>query len=238
MIDNTPSVPSDVLQRAANAQFELMLREKEQREQEEGFSSDDDERRQAGARLAPKSFLNDPFMLLDQLGLNYRTTPSTLTFETLRMMTEKNVIVSAVIQTRIMQMYAACQQQRNKYSVGFQVSHLDPTKRLNTEEKSVANYIIKFILNCGETHPYGRDTFDTYIKKTVRDRLTYDQTATEVVNKYNGKPYEFTHVPADTVRLRRLPLRSGRPQRRSGVAPLATCRSSMASSSTTTPKTR
>lgn len=202
-------VSPQVIEKAANAQFELMLREKEQREQDESSSDGTYERT---GRLAPKSFLNDPFMLLDQLGLNYRTAPSSLTYETLRLMTEKNVIVASVIQTRIMQMYSACQQQRNKYSVGFTVSHLDPSRRLNSEEKNIVSYIIRFILNCGEGRPYGRDSFDTYIKKTVRDRLTYDQTATEVVNKFNGKPHEFVHVPADTVRLRRLPLRVGRPQ--------------------------
>lgn len=205
-------VPAIVVNKAMEAQLALLMQERDHRQAELDASGESEDSLEQTGKMAPKSFLNDPFILLDQMGLNYRSMPSSLTFETLRQITERNVIVAAVVQTRIMQVYSACQPQRNKYSVGFVVEHVDPTRRLTPEEKSEVAYINRFLLNCGEGRPYGRDTFDTFIKKTVRDRLTYDQTAAEIVGKFSGKPHEFTHVPADTIRLRRMASRWGRPQ--------------------------
>jgi len=64
-----------------------------------------------------------------------------------------------------------------------------------------------FISNCGEPgreNPFTRmkrPKFEYFLKQIVRDTLTYDQIAAEIVPRNNGIPFEFRAVDAATIRL-------------------------------------
>lgn len=159
----------------------------------------------------PKSWFTDPFALLDSLGLGYKSSPSSLSYDTLRQMSEKNTVVSAIIQTRVHQVASFTKPQPNKYSIGFRVRHVDEHKRLTPSDLERVKYLETFLKNCGEDPSPDRDNLTAYVKKLVRDRLTYDQIATEKVNRYNGKPHSFYAVAGNTIRLASVRNRKGAP---------------------------
>lgn len=149
----------------------------------------------------PKSWFNDPYALLDSMGLGYRASPSSLSYETLKQMSEKNVVIAAILQTRLNQVAAFCQPQRNKYSIGFKVQHRDPKHKLSPSEKDYVKHLERFVLNMGNDRDTERDTFETWTRKVIRDRLVYDQLCSEKILRRNGKPHSVYAVPADTIRL-------------------------------------
>lgn len=203
------SVDPSIVAKAMDASIEQQLREKRLRDMDE---ESDSIVVGGGSKmsLTPKSFFQDPATILDQMGLNYRSVPTTMTYETCRQITEKNVVISAAIMTRLAQAYTFTVPQRNAYSVGFKISHMDPTRKLSKSEKDLVMKMTHTILNCGEGNPYGRDPFDTFTKKVLRDRLTYDQMNWECVSNFNGTPRSIHHVPAETIRLRRTPVKQDR----------------------------
>jgi hypothetical protein len=159
----------------------------------------------------PKTWFTDPFALLDSLGFGYKSSPSSLSYETLKQMAEQNVIVAAIIQTRVHQVSSFTQPQRNKYSVGFKIKHKDEFRRLTEGERRFMRELEDFVRRCGVDKNPDRDKFDTYCKKLVRDRLVYDQMTTEVTGRINGKPHSFFSVPASTFRLASPKKRKGTP---------------------------
>lgn len=156
---------------------------------------------QPSGSWVPKSWFTDPFALLDSLGLGYKASPSSLSYDTLKSMSENNVIIAAILLTRVHQVASFCRPQRNKYSIGFKISHRDESKKLSSEDMATIKHIENFLLYTGNEYSEDRDDFETFVKKVVRDRLTYDQMCSEIVYKYSGKPYEFHAVPGATIRL-------------------------------------
>lgn len=154
----------------------------------------------AGYKL-PKSWFNDPFALLDSMGLGYKASPSTLSYETLRAMSEKNVVVSSIIQTRINQVASFTRPQRNKFGVGFRIFPRNRRRKIHESEWEYIEKLENFVLNMGVDRNPDRDSFETFTKKVIRDRLRYDQVNAEKVLRRNGKPHSVIAVPADTIRL-------------------------------------
>lgn len=159
----------------------------------------------------PKSWFNDPYAMLDSMGLGYRSSPSGLSYETLKQMSEKNVIIAAILQTRLNQVASFCQPQRNKYSIGFKVQHRDPSHKLSKSEKEYVKKLERFVLNMGMERDPERDSFEMWTRKVVRDRLVYDQLTSEKVLRNNGKPHSIFAVPADTIRIAAPRNRKGSP---------------------------
>lgn len=161
----------------------------------------------------PKAWFTDPFALLDSLGMGYRAHPSMLTYDTLRIVSERDTVVAAIIATRVNQVAAFCRPQENKYSVGFVVRPRgkDKKRRLTASEKDRVEEITYFFLNTGRDYNLGRDSFEQFMRKLVRDRLTYDQATFEKVKTLGGQMHSFHAVPADTVRIAHPKIPKGTP---------------------------
>lgn len=150
----------------------------------------------------PKSWFADPFALLDSVGMGYRNAPTYLTYDTLRQVSERDTYVAPIILTRQDQVAAFAYPQRNKYSVGFviQPRYGDKKRELTRGEQDRVRYLTAFMLNTGREYNLGRDDFDTFVRKFVRDSLTYDQSCFEKVRSRGGSPFSFHMVPSDTIR--------------------------------------
>lgn len=151
----------------------------------------------------PKSWFNDPFQLLDSIGMGYRANPSQVTYETLRQMTERDTLLAAIVLTRIGQVSTFCRPQENKYSVGFKIRPRggDKNRRLRPDEKDRACRIERFMQDMGVDHNIERDGFEQFVKKFVRDRLTYDQACFEKVKTRGNSLHSVYAVPGDTIRI-------------------------------------
>lgn len=165
----------------------------------------------AGGVYAPKTWFNDPFSMLDGIGVGYKNSPSSIGYPTLASMAEKAVVPAAIIQTRVNQVASFSQQQRNKYSIGWLIRHRNPKHKLTDGNRERIRELEFFIEHMGIDEDPERDNFDTFLRKVVRDRLTYDQLCAEKVPRRNGKPHSVHAVDASTIRIAAPPKKTGHP---------------------------
>lgn len=155
-----------------------------------------------GNQERPKSWFLDPFYLMDNLGLGYRATPASLTFDTLRVISEKDTIIAAIHARRIAQISSFSRRQVNKYSIGHEV-HLRGRHRgrkLTPSEQDKIDYIEAFIQHTGREPNLETDNFTDFLKKFIRDSLTLDAGVFEKTRTYGGDPYAFFALDGATIR--------------------------------------
>lgn len=117
-------------------------------------------------------------------------------------------LVRAIIDTRIDQVTAFCEPQKDIYSKGFRILPTNgDSKNLTSRQKDDIDYLTRFILECGENkYFFDGDNFDSFIRKFVRDSLRYDQATFEIVwNNYGfrskkGRPAYFIATDASMYR--------------------------------------
>ena len=146
-----------------------------------------------------KAYMENPIRMAQ--ATNYKDKPSSLSYNILYQMSVKNSVVGAVINTRVNQVSAFTKPARfSEDGVGYKIRLRDPSETPNSEQKEVMNSIELFLENRGFSDASDRDDFDTFIRKIVRDSLTYDQMCFEVIPDRKGKPAEILAVDAATIR--------------------------------------
>lgn len=160
----------------------------------------------------PRAWYEDPYRILDSLGVGYKDAPTPVTYDTLRLMAERNSIVSIVHSMITKTAESFCRRPRHKYDIGFRVVHKYKRPEETTDaERKRATELEDFFLNTGAHKDYKRDNLRKITHKLVTDRLTYDQMNMELCHAYNGKLTSFHHVPAYTMRLSPPKNRKGTP---------------------------
>ncbi|QQO41414.1 portal protein [Bacillus phage 015DV004] len=146
--------------------------------------------------------------LLGNLSMNpdYKEAPSITgtanLFKILKHYSRKNIILNAIINTRVNQVSLFCTPARySDKGIGYEVRLKDPLAEENTHDKKKIRYIEKFLENTGKTQNFTNDTFRTFVKKIVRDRLTYDKINFELIyDKENpDELVKFKAVDASTI---------------------------------------
>lgn len=146
-----------------------------------------------------KAVIEDPLRLVSQLG--YKDRPSSITYDTLKRMSARNSVVSSVILTRVNQISSFSQPARfTNDGIGFQIRLRDPKKSPTEEQRQVMLALELFLEKCGFSANPARDSFDSFLRKIIRDSLVYDQVAFEIVPDRIGRPAEFYAVDASTIR--------------------------------------
>lgn len=155
----------------------------------------------------PKASLVDPFSY-NSMGLGYKEKYSILDYNKCRQITYADPIVASIIQTRTNQVAAFSCAQQDKYKVGFRISMRDKEGRPSAQDKKRIQELQQFLYYCGVPEAFEdtplkkrRDSFETFLRKIVRDSLTFDQINFEVTPRRNGKPYAFQAVDAATIRI-------------------------------------
>jgi hypothetical protein len=156
------------------------------------------------ASRSPKTWFVDPLAL--QYSLGYKDRRFSLTYDTLKRISGQLSIVNAIINTRAAQVSAFAEPYRKTRSLGFVIKHKDPDHATTPAEIAFIKELESFILNCGraEKNPYSRvprDDFESFLRKLVRDSLTYDQACIEIVPDNIGYPFEFLAVDSSTIRI-------------------------------------
>ena len=151
-----------------------------------------------------KSWFHDPLSL--QYSLGYKDRRFSLTYDTLKRIATQLSVIAAIINTRSAQVAAFSQPYRWTKSLGYVIRHKDPEHSTTAAEVAFIKEMEAFVLQCGRSEPnpfarFPRDDFETFLRKIVRDTLTYDQVTFEVVPDRIGLPYEFLAVDAATIRI-------------------------------------
>lgn len=178
----SPDVPFDAMRKAMEAQ---------------GLAEPTDEK--------PRALFNDPYSVYDWGG--WREKPSAITLETLRAMASRNTVIAAIIQVRVNQIGQFARPQQGRYDKGYKVvlrDRRDNKRSMSPEEQKMAAQIERMVESTammlpGEK-PSGRDSFRVFVKKAVRDILTYDQWCFEKIRDRKGRISRFQALPSETIR--------------------------------------
>lgn len=169
----------------------------------------------------PVTKFYDPLFVLDYLQFKTKNASWALSYQLLRKISYRNGVIASIINTRINQcsMFATpyiVPNDRIGYSVApkdrkyqFMFKQADPNKKVpNITEDQVRSImeIQEFIENCGTVESKlkdpQRDDFSTFLRKVIRDTLTFDQLCFEIVkDPATGKPSAFYAVDSGTIRL-------------------------------------
>jgi hypothetical protein len=153
----------------------------------------------------PRALFHDPYSVMDWGG--WRQRPSALTYDTLRQMTVSNTIIAAIIQLRIDQIAQFAVPQQGKYDKGYRVilrDRRDKNRSMSKAEQAKATELERMIETTGYLLPdekhYDRDSFRHFLKKSIRDCMTYDQMCFEKLRDRTGKVSRFIALPSETIR--------------------------------------
>ena len=154
-----------------------------------------------------KASLVDPWHY-GSMAYGYKEKYSILDYQKCRQISYADPIVAAVIQTRLNQVAAFAHPQIDKYNVGFKIIMRDKEASGSDGSKKRAKELEQFIVSCGVPENFDdtpeirrRDSFESFLRKIVRDTLTFDQLNFEVIPRNDGKPYAFQAVDAATIRI-------------------------------------
>lgn len=151
----------------------------------------------------PRAMFHDPYSVSDWGGWRHR--PSSLTYDTLRIMARRCAPIAAILQLRQNQIAQFARPQQGDYDRGYRVVLRDRRDQatMTSAQKKKAAEIERFLETTGALNPnekpHDRDSFRTFLKKAVRDTLTYDQWCFEKIPNRKGLPSRFIALPSHTI---------------------------------------
>lgn len=111
-----------------------------------------------------------------------------------------NSILNAIINTRKNQVSMYSQPARHtKDGQGFEVRLRDTGDKPNQRERKKIREIEEFIMNTGKKKDVTRDTFNSFLRKSIYDTYVYDQINFEKVFDKNGNLHHFKSVDPATI---------------------------------------
>lgn len=153
----------------------------------------------------PRGMFHDPYSIMDWGG--WRQRPSVLTYDTLRTMSIQCAPIAAIITLRVNQLSQFARPQQGDYDRGYRVvlrNRRDRFRSMSKAEQKRASEIEKMLETTGvllpTEQPSNRDSFRTFLRKGVRDVLTYDQLAFEKLRDRQERVSRFICLPSETIR--------------------------------------
>lgn len=157
----------------------------------------------------PSAFFVNPYDFVSSAGHWREKRSGGIDWTHLRVMAVKNPIIASIINTRINQAGsftapAHLSELVGNTGLGYKIVPREQGKKTSAAEEAYMAKLSDFIWFCGNSDlvdVYSRDNFDTWLRKSVRDSLTFDAVSTELVPTRRGGVAEFHAVDAATVRL-------------------------------------
>jgi len=154
-----------------------------------------------------KSSLTDPWSY-NTMNYGYKEKFSFLDYERAKQVSVADPVLSAIILTRQNQIAGQSVVQQNRFQNGFKVRMRDKEAKPSRIARKKIKELESFISTCGYPETFEdtplikrRDSFETFLRKIVRDTLSYDQVNFEIVPRRNGLPGQFLAVDASTIRI-------------------------------------
>lgn len=134
--------------------------------------------------------------------MGYKERASRVTEQSLKLMSYRDSIIAAIIKTRINQISLFSRPQVNKHDSGYIICRKDEKDMAKDDEKKIT-YIREFVNNTGindDRPSQERFSFDEFLRRAIRDRLTYSQIAFERIFDKKGDLHHIVPVDASTIR--------------------------------------
>lgn len=164
-------------------------------------------------QIGRKAIIDDPYFESMGNGVNVKMRMSRLTNKSLKEVSVRDWLVSAIIQARIDTLLRFSRPEHRRHEMGFRFVKRDHNAEYSTEEMQEIASLEDFIYNCGRkdgTPVEDRMNFGEFLKLTVRDALTFGHVAIEKVKTRKGGLHRIRPLPAENTYL--LPKRMSKAQ--------------------------
>ena len=135
----------------------------------------------------------------DEQSGGYHPGTMGLSFEQLRMMS-RVPLISAVIQTRVNQVSEFAIPQATPYSLGFKLRMREHTKEPSKAGQKRIQELTRWLQTCGDPRLQVESSFESFLRRIIRDSLVFDQAAFEIVRTRGGGIAGMIPVDASTIR--------------------------------------
>lgn len=139
-----------------------------------------------------------------QTSFDYKDRNISMSYDTLERMAA-TPIINSIIKTRITQVASFAEPVKDEYSIGYKIQKrrlpgMDLNEKLTKQEEKEIYLITEFMENTG-MNEWTNDDFDSFIRKYIKDAMTFDQATFEVVRNNRGVPIEFFATDSKTMRV-------------------------------------
>ena len=155
-----------------------------------------------GDSLGGKAIIDDPFFDHATQHFVHRTKMSRVSNKTLKDVSLRDWLVSAIVQCRADTMLRFSRVEHRRFEMGFHFTKRDHNAAYTDEDRSNIAMLEDFIYHCGRTDkvPPGQEMlFGQFLKLTLRDALTFGHVAVEKVLTKRGAVHRFRPLPAESV---------------------------------------
>lgn len=155
-------------------------------------------------KIGRKAILEDPYFEHLSQSVVFRHKMSRLSNKTLKDVSVRDWLVSAIIQVRADTLLRFSRISHDKFKMGFRVTKKDDKSEITDEEQQEIANLEHFIYNCGRTEgtpTEDRMLFGEFLKLTARDALTFGHVAVEKVKTRAKGLHRFRPIPAESTYL-------------------------------------
>ena len=154
--------------------------------------------------LGRTSHIEDPYYA-NQFRTNIaQKKPSRVTNLTLKNVSVRDWLVSAIIQIRVDTLLRFSRPQKKKFDMGFRVVKRNDNDNHSEEDRKNIQMLEDYIYHCGRTKNVptsDKIVFGDFLKLVVRDALTFGHIAVEKIPTKKGGLHRFRPVPAESTYL-------------------------------------
>lgn len=156
-------------------------------------------------QIRQKAIIDDPFFdYTGGAGSIYKQKQSRLTNKTLKDVSLRDWVVSAIIQARCDTLLRFSRPSEKNLDAGYRFVKRDQrtNQQFTKEEKEEIHALEQFLYNCGriEGTPHDdRMLFGEFLKLCTRDAITFGHVAIEKVKTRGGGLHRFRPLPAESV---------------------------------------
>jgi hypothetical protein len=154
--------------------------------------------------IGRKAILTDPFFAQQSQQTLYKYKISRLSNKTLKDVSLRDWLISAIIQNRCDTLIRFARPQIRKFDMGYRIVKITENEDYTDEERQEIENLQAFIYNCGRMEGTPDDDkmlFGEFIKLIVRDALTFGHVAIEKVKTRGGALHRFRPLPAENLYL-------------------------------------
>lgn len=151
--------------------------------------------------VAPKAILSDPYFEQATQHFIQKTKMSRISNRTLKDVSLRDWLVSAIIQGRVDTMLRFSRPEHKRFEMGFRVVKRDVNAHYSEEDNEICRQLEDFLYHCGRTKdviPGQEMLFGEFLKLTLRDAMTFGHVAIEKVLNRKGALHHFRPVPAES----------------------------------------
>lgn len=154
--------------------------------------------------IGRKAIIDDPYFENLTSQINYKHKMSRLTNRTLKEVSIRDWLVSAIIQARVDTLLRFSRPNHKRHEMGFRFIKKEPNAEYSADDLAEIASLEDFVYHCGRkegTPAEDRMLFGEFLKLTVRDALTFGHIAVEKVKTRKGGLHRFRPLPAENMYL-------------------------------------